>query len=89
MKKYKYPVKSIVWHDAQGDGGWTYLDDLPEPTLVSSIGYVLRETEDYTTITASITEARDKRLIADNPISIPRKCIVSISDIVLDEDGEE
>jgi hypothetical protein len=63
-------IERVVWIDSQLEVYQVSTDELPEPVLVDSVGYVARETP------GSITLARE-RIGREwrGAISIPRECV--------------
>ena len=49
--KQHYPLVEIIWDDAAGlRHGWTAKDEMPEPQLALSVGFLLKETVDHVVI---------------------------------------
>ncbi len=46
-KEYKYPLLIVVWDDAECDFGWEETPTELEPALVTSVGFLVRQTENY------------------------------------------
>lgn len=69
-------VAIIRWADANTTVGWVSHEDLEGPSLIVSIGFVVKETADAITITTSISGESD---YAD-PLSIPTGWILDRKD---------
>lgn len=67
-----YPLVECVWDDAETNGGW---DKVPEPkqSLVLTVGFLIKETENHLVICHSIT---DSEYGTNGRIQIPRGMIV-------------
>ena len=56
----------IEWVDSCASHGWT--DELPSTSLIQTAGWLLRETADSMTISASVSDVG----MFDSPITIPK-----------------
>lgn len=71
----RYKKVLIEWVDSSSIRGWRHdsemTDSFAEPAKIQSIGYLLKDTKDFVTITTSVSENGG---IMD-PLSIPKVAI--------------
>jgi hypothetical protein len=71
---------TVVWHDAVGADGWIDIKDLEKevPVVHHSVGYVVKDTDEFITITMSYDEAKES---LGAWLLIPKKFIISLTEI--------
>lgn len=62
----------LEWDDSQSLQGWMEDRDLDEPTPNKSIGFLIKETDDWLWITTSIDDDGPTKI---DPLAIPKTCI--------------
>ncbi len=69
------PAELVIWLDAWVDDSWAAIeeDGEPEGTVVSSLGFVVKETEDYITLAAMDVPADN---MTNARAHIPKRCIL-------------
>ena len=77
-----YKAELVEWVDSSGDGSWHALGDAVADTIssISSIGWVIGETETALTLAQSIDGAHGsdrRRSMVDNTVTIPKVAITS------------
>ena len=50
---YKYPLIEVIWDDASTDNGWEPVPEALSPELVTTVGFLVRETEKHLLIASS------------------------------------
>lgn len=81
-------MRFVEWRDSSGTGGWQSLKTLEEyePDLCHTVGFVLRETDDFVTLIQSYTNRKQgEENSGDNVIVIPRFAIVRMDEVVPEE----
>ena len=70
----------IVWIDAIGQDGWTSINEVEKETPVfhNSVGYLVKETEGFVTITMSYSDDIDN---LGAWVVIPKVMIVNFTEI--------
>ena len=71
------PVVAIEWIDSFGcPAGWEFEDEVePKTTTVKTIGFLLRETDDFLFIAPHLSTASERRQIAGH-MAVPRRQII-------------
>ena len=68
---YKYPLVEVTWDDAESDDGWDEPPAKLEPAIVTTVGFLIKETDAHILIASTYdgnhTNAR---------IQIPKSIIV-------------
>lgn len=69
-----------TWLDSSGGGHWTLLSEFEtwEPTLIQTMGYLLRETDDYVIIVMSYDSQPFDEQRGDTALVIPRFAILNM-----------
>ena len=79
-------IRLVTWLDSSGTGRWTSLTELrsERPRRITSVGFVLCESEDHVTLMQSHDPPIDDDHLAngDNTITIPRFAIVESETVV-------
>lgn len=70
-------VVGLKWIDASSTRGWTNARDLPDLDTVYSVGFLIKEADDYIVISSSRMSDREQ---FDAPLAIPRFAIQTIED---------
>lgn len=72
-----HPVIAIEWVDSFGcPPGWEFEDEAdPKITTIKTIGFLLRETEDFFFVAPHISTASERRQIAGH-MAVPRRQII-------------
>jgi len=71
----KFPIVEVEWRDTFSVSNWTMLDSYdPIDLIIKSVGYLMREDENFTWVSQSISSSERK----DNTIAIPRAVIIKI-----------
>lgn len=75
-EKYSKSI-TVTWIDSSSSHGWNYEDDALRlsPNEIRTQGFLIKETDDYVVVSASIANHQ-----IDSPICIPRICITDIHD---------
>lgn len=70
--------QQIIWEDSSSTSVWTYFEQVNElePMAITSIGFILNETDDFVTMAGHISKHQ-----ADGAMCIPKACIKSRKDI--------
>lgn len=73
----EHSVVAIEWIDSFGcPPGWEFEDEVePKTTTIRTIGFLLRETDDFLFIAPHISTASDRRQIAGH-MAVPRRQII-------------
>lgn len=50
---YKYPLIEVIWDDASTDNGWEAVPESLVPELVTTVGFLVRETDKHLLIASS------------------------------------
>ncbi len=50
---YKYPIVVIIWDDAETAGGWEEVPEEMKPALATSMGFLVKESDDHILIASS------------------------------------
>lgn len=69
---YKYPLIEVIWDDASTDNGWEPVPDQLVPELVTTVGFLVRETEQHILIANSYDPNH-----TNGRIQIPIRMVVS------------
>lgn len=84
MSEPSYPeIVHIVWDDAQtsSSGSWISWSGRPKPMPVHTVGYVIERTEDFITVTLSVTWI-DGVPSFGPMIAIPAKWVKSVTSLL-------
>ena len=83
-----YPIVKVEWTDASlKPRGWLTLDEtLPGGNRVISVGYLIREDENYKTIAGTIVEFYAQDAQFGEVVHIPVGCIKSMKKLRKDTD---
>lgn len=46
-RPYKYPLLVVTWDDAESDDGWEEAPTTLEAALATSVGFLVRQTQEY------------------------------------------
>jgi len=76
-KKYPYRLVEVLWTDAQSSHGWEEDTEEIDTPLVTTVGFLIRESEAGVRIASTIGD--DK--LTNSRIDIPAKMINSIKTI--------
>lgn len=75
----RYPFVWVVWDDAEGEAGWSDEPHLPlQPTLATSIGFLVRDEENYVLLADSYFP--NSKVIGGTN-KIPKKMIVEMIEL--------
>lgn len=69
---YKYPLIEVIWDDASTDNGWEPVPDVLVPELVTTVGFLVRETQEHILIANSYDPNH-----TNGRIQIPIRMVVS------------
>lgn len=73
-------LEKIEWYDHWGrsDGGWLSLDEIPEPepTVMKSVGWVIKENKDCILLSPDIDEGIHDTYVKSNHEQCILKCAV-------------
>lgn len=76
--KIPYPIVEVIWDDAASNSqSWVDLDDIVEPEQVNTTGFLVKETDEYVTVAASVSNEEDHIKTVGNTMTIPKGMIVS------------
>lgn len=75
-KPYKYPLMVVVWDDAQSDTGWEEPPKTLEPSLATSVGFMIRQTSEHILLCGTFDEEN-----TNNRFQIPKAIIKSMKEI--------
>lgn len=67
---YKYPLVEVLWDDAEVDSGWVETPDKLEPSIATTVGFLVKETKSHILVASSYDDAR-----INGTIQIPKKMI--------------
>lgn len=73
---YKYPLVEVQWDDAEVDTGWTETPDKLEPSIATTVGFLVKETRNHILIASTYDE-----LHINGTIQIPKKMIKTRKEI--------
>lgn len=76
MGKYKFKLIEVTWDDAQTDDGWGEAPEVLEPALVTTVGFLVRETKEHLLIASSYDDKH-----TNGRIQIPKGMIKSRKEI--------
>ncbi len=84
MQKYQGKLVVIKWIDSRGaNARWQYLTDKEDlPVVCFSVGWIIKETKKYKTITPHLSDEQDSRQGCGD-MTIPTNAIESISKLNL------
>lgn len=80
MMKWKipYPLVEVIWNDAASNSeSWVHLDDIIKPEQVNTTGFLVKETNEYLTVAASVSNQEEFIETVGNTMTIPKGMIVS------------
>lgn len=77
---YKYPVVVIIWDDAETAGGWEEIPEEIKPAIATSMGFLIKESDDHVLIASSYDERH-----VNGRLQIPRGMIKQITYLVKNE----
>jgi hypothetical protein len=75
----QFPSQPILieWLDSEAETGWRYIDNIePQGSVITSIGFLLKENDTAIVISTSISTNRG----AIDPLTIPKCAILNRSD---------
>lgn len=80
------PIKAVkvVWLDAESSYSWTDITKIKDPGECHTLGYLVKETDDFLHVSATIAEVLDegdKEIHVNNTIAIPKAWIKEIYEI--------
>lgn len=79
-----YPIVEIIWNDAASNSeSWVDLDDVAEPETVNTTGFLVKETDTFVTVAASVSTMEDFIKTVGNTMTIPKGMIVSRREVRL------
>lgn len=82
--KIPYPLVEIIWDDASSNSeSWVHLDDIVRPERVNTTGFLVKETEEFITIAASVSAVEEYIDTVGNTMTIPKGMIVSRREVRL------
>ena len=70
----------ISWQDAESTSEWTHVDDLKEPGLTHTLGYLVKETETMYFVASSVAMHGEALHVGDT-IAIPKAWITEVLEI--------
>lgn len=73
-------VVRIVWIDAESHNDWMEVKDLEDPSLCTTIGFLIKETEGFYYVAATIS-VEGEALHTNNRILIPKVWIKEFTEI--------
>lgn len=76
QRPYKYPLVLVIWDDAETDSGWEQVPDKLEPCLATSVGFLVRQTQDYILLAMSYDETN-----TDNRFQIPKSVVKNMKEL--------
>lgn len=71
----------VTWVDAESTTEWISVDDLKDPTIVHTLGYLTKETTDTYFISASVYGDEKGKLTVGDTIAIPKAWVKEIFEI--------
>lgn len=76
--KIPYPLIEVIWNDASSNSeSWVHLNDIATPEQVNTTGFLVKETDEYITVAASIANHPEEIETVGNTMTIPKGMIVS------------
>lgn len=79
-----YPIVEVIWSDAASNSeSWVDLDDIATPEQVNTTGFLVKETDVYVTVAASVSTEEDHIKTVGNTMTIPKGMIVSRREVKL------
>lgn len=76
--KIPYPLVEVIWDDASSNSeSWTHLDDIVTPERVNTTGFLVKETDVFITVAASVSAVEDYIETVGNTMTIPKGMIVT------------
>lgn len=82
--KIPYPLVEVIWDDASSNSeSWTHLDDIVTPERVNTTGFLVKETDEFITVAASVSAVEDYIDTVGNTMTIPKGMIVTIRKVRL------
>ena len=81
----RYKGVYIEWIDHHGENGWHEIDKLgSHQAVVHSIGYVVKETDEYVTIARCISEDTGTNSdMCNDTLSVMKNCIIHRKEVVV------
>lgn len=72
----KQELRKVIWLDSNTKMGWHFPDETNyEPITITSVGWVISETDEYITLAGSVCFGDEYQ--AADAMTIPKVCIVS------------
>ena len=71
----------VTWIDAESTTEWTLVDDLKEPQVVHTLGYLVKESDKTYYISASAYRDEKDKLTVGDTIAIPKAWVQEIFEI--------
>lgn len=72
ISSYKYPLIEVIWDDASTDNGWDAVPETLSPELVTTVGFLVRETDAHLLIANSYDPNH-----TNGRIQIPKGMVIS------------
>lgn len=71
----------ITWIDAGSTASWSGVEELTDPGLCYTLGYLVKETDDFYHVSATIGLDDEKQLVVNSTQSIPKAWVKEILEI--------
>lgn len=82
--KIPYPLVEVIWEDASSNSeSWVHLDDIAQPEVVNTTGFLVKETESFLTVAASVSQEEKFIETVGNTMTIPKGMIKSRREVRL------
>lgn len=82
--KIPYPLVEVIWDDAASNSeSWVHIDEIVVPERVNTTGFLVKETDTYLTIAASVSAVEDYIETVGNTMTIPKGMIVTRREVKL------
>lgn len=70
----------ITWIDAESGNEWITTDELEEPSVCTTIGYLVKETDKFYFIAGTIS-IEEEKVHTNNRIIIPKPWVIELQEI--------
>jgi hypothetical protein len=82
--KIPYPLVEVIWDDAASNSeSWVHINDIVAPERVNTTGFLVKETDEFLTIAASVSAVEDYIETVGNTMTIPKGMIVTRREVRL------
>ena len=59
MGEQLHRIVEVEWEDSAGSHGWQSTDEIPDPHIITSLGYVIRDDDEAFTVTESLNHGKE------------------------------